>query len=143
MHKLLHHFRNNYTIHLPANPSVQASEWYSYLRNDVLESNNRICKQKKNATSLFLVPNECAIGTHPKERLRFSFSQSLLNSQLNFCIPIKNDTDLRTFSLNCPRRNLLPLPCLQYGSMLLCHHNKQTWHTQSHAASHVHYNLQN
>ena len=72
---------------MPSNPSVQASEWYSYLRNDVLESNNRICKQKKNATSLFLVPNECAIGTHPQRKvtfflfpITFKFSVELLYS---------------------------------------------------------------
>ena len=37
---LVHRFRNSYTIHLPANPSVQASEWYSYFENDVLVTNH-------------------------------------------------------------------------------------------------------
>ena len=47
----------------------------------------RICKQKKNATSLFLVPNECAIGTHPQRKvtfflfpITFKFSVELLYS---------------------------------------------------------------
>ena len=33
---LVHRFRNNYTTHLSVQSDSQTSEWYSYLRSDVL-----------------------------------------------------------------------------------------------------------